>query len=148
MTDETAIGLALQQARLAGAAGEVPVGAIVIVGGEVLAARHNERETANDPTAHAEVLALRDAAAALGNWRLADATLAVTLEPCPMCAGAALSARVARVVFGAYDPKAGAAATLYNLLVDPRLNHNAEVIGGIRADECGGLLSEFFSNHR
>ena len=126
----------------------MPVGAIVIVGGEVLAARHNERETANDPTAHAEVLALRDAAAALGNWRLADATLAVTLEPCPMCAGAALSARVARVVFGAYDPKAGAAATLYNLLVDPRLNHNAEVIGGIRADECGGLLSEFFSNHR
>ena len=148
MTDEAAIELALEQARLAAAAGEVPVGAIVIVGGEVLAARHNERETANDPTAHAEVLALRDAAAALGNWRLADATLAVTLEPCPMCAGAALSARVARVVFGAYDPKAGAAATLYNLLVDPRLNHNAEVIGGVRADECGGLLSEFFSNHR
>ena len=148
VTDEAAIELALQQARLAGAAGEVPVGAVVIVDGEVLAARHNERETANDPTAHAEVLALRDAAAAHGDWRLADATLAVTLEPCPMCAGAALSARVGRVVFGAYDPKAGAAATLYNLLVDPRFNHNAEVVGGVRADECGDLLSEFFSNHR
>ena len=148
MTDEAAIELALEQARLAGAAGEVPVGAVVIVDGEVLAARHNERETANDPTAHAEVLALRDAAAAHGDWRLEDATLAVTLEPCPMCAGAALSARVARVVFGAYDPKAGAAATLYNVLVDPRFNHNAEVVGGVRADECGELLSEFFSNHR
>ena len=140
--------LALEQARQAAAAGEVPVGAVVIVDGEVLAARHNERETTNDPTAHAEVLALRDAAAAIGDWRLSDATLAVTLEPCPMCAGAALSARVARVVFGAYDPKAGAAATLYNLLVDPRFNHNSEVIGGVRESECGGLLSEFFSNHR
>ena len=148
MTDEAAIELALEQARRAAAAGEVPVGAVVIVDGEVLAARHNERETANDPTAHAEVLALRDAAAAHGDWRLEDATLAVTLEPCPMCAGAALSARVGRVVFGAYDPKAGAAATLYNLLVDPRFNHNAEVVGGVRADECGGLLSEFFGNHR
>ncbi len=140
--------LALEQARQAAAAGEVPVGAVVIVDGEVLAARHNERETTNDPTAHAEVLALRDAAAAVGDWRLSDATLAVTLEPCPMCAGAALSARVARVVFGAYDPKAGAAATLYNLLVDPRFNHNSEVIGGVLEAECGGLLSEFFSNHR
>ena len=138
----------MEQARLAAAAGEVPVGAVVIVDGEVLAARHNERETTNDPTAHAEVLALRDAAAAVGDWRLSDATLAVTLEPCPMCAGAALSARVARVVFGAYDPKAGAAATLYNLLVDPRFNHNSEVIGGVRESECGELLSEFFSNHR
>ena len=148
MTDEAAIGLALEQARLAAAAGEVPVGAVVIVGGEVLAARHNERESAIDPTAHAEVLALRDAAAALGDWRLTGATLAVTLEPCPLCAGAALSARVSRVVFGAYDPKAGAAATLYNLLVDPRFNHNAEVVGGVREAECGELLSEFFSNHR
>ena len=148
MTDEAAIGLALEQARLAAAAGEVPVGAVVIVGGEVLAARHNERESAIDPTAHAEVLALRDAAAALGDWRLTGATLAVTLEPCPMCAGAALSARVSRVVFGAYDPKAGAAGTHYNLLVDPRFNHNAEVIGGVRETECGALLSEFFSSHR
>ncbi|WP_419551432.1 tRNA adenosine(34) deaminase TadA [Candidatus Poriferisodalis sp.] len=148
MTDEAAMELALEQARQAAAAGEVPVGAVVIVDGEVLAARHNERETTNDPTAHAEVLALRDAAAAVGDWRLSDATLAVTLEPCPMCAGAALSARVARVVFGAYDPKAGAAATLYNLLVDPRFNHNSEVIGGVLEAECGGLLSEFFSNHR
>jgi tRNA(adenine34) deaminase len=148
MTDEAAIELALEQARQAAAAGEVPVGAVVIVDGRVLAARHNERETTSDPTAHAEVLALRDAAAAVGDWRLSGATLAVTLEPCPMCAGAALSARVARVVFGAYDPKAGAAATHYNLLVDPRLNHNCEVIGGVREAECGELLSEFFSAHR
>ncbi|WP_420445742.1 tRNA adenosine(34) deaminase TadA [Candidatus Poriferisodalis sp.] len=148
VTDEAAIELALEQARLAASVGEVPVGAVVIVGDEVVAARHNERETTNDPTAHAEVLALRDAAAASGDWRLEDATLAVTLEPCPMCAGAALSARVARVVFGAYDPKAGAAATLYNLLVDPRFNHNSEVIGGVLEDECGELLSRFFSNHR
>ncbi len=148
VTDEAAIELALEQARLAAAAGEVPVGAVVIVDGQVLAARHNERETTNDPTAHAEVLALRDAAAAIGDWRLSGATLAVTLEPCPMCAGAALSARVARVVFGAYDPKAGAAGTHYNLLVDPRFNHNAEVVGGVLENECGALLSEFFSAHR
>ena len=148
MTDEAAMELALEQARLAAAAGEVPVGAVVIVDGEVLAARHNERESTNDPTAHAEVLALRDAAAATGSWRLRGATLVATLEPCPMCAGAALAARVARVVFGAYDPKAGATATLYNLLVDPRFNHNCEVIGGIREAECGDLLSDFFSNHR
>ncbi len=140
--------LALEQARRAAAAGEVPVGAVVIVGDTVIAARHNERETTSDPTAHAEVLALRDAAAGRNDWRLEDATLVTTLEPCPMCAGAALAARVERVVFGAYDPKAGAAATLYNLLVDPRLSHNAEVTGGVRADECGGLLSNFFADRR
>ena len=148
MTDDEAVEAALEQARLAAAAGEVPVGAVVIADGTVIAARHNERELTGDPTAHAEVLALRDAAAALGDWRLSGTTLAVTLEPCPMCAGAALSARVARVVFGAYDPKAGAAATLYNLLVDPRFNHNAEVVGGVREAECGELLSRFFSTHR
>ena len=139
---------ALEQARLAASIGEVPVGAVVVIDGEIVAARHNERESTIDPTAHAEVLALRDAAAAVGDWRLEGASLVVTLEPCPMCAGAALAARVSRVVFGAYDPKAGAAATLYNLLVDPRFNHNAEVIGGVREDECGALLTEFFSAHR
>lgn len=139
---------ALEQARLAASIGEVPVGAVVVIDGEIVAARHNERESAIDPTAHAEVLALRDAAAAVGDWRLEGASLVVTLEPCPMCAGAALAARVSRVVFGAYDPKAGAASTLYNLLVDPRFNHNAEVIGGVREDECGALLTEFFSAHR
>ena len=123
MTDEAAMAAALEQARLAASIGEVPV-----------AARHNEREAAVDPTAHAEVLALRDAAAAVGDWRLEGGSLVVSLEPCPMCAGAALAARVSRVVFGAYDPKAGAAATLYNLLVDPRFNHNAEVIGGACED--------------
>ena len=139
---------ALEQARLAASIGEVPVGAVVVIDGEIVAARHNEREATVDPTAHAEVLALRDAASAVGDWRLEGASLVVTLEPCPMCAGAALAARVSRVVFGAYDPKAGAAATLYNLLVDPRFNHNAEVIGGVREDECGALLTEFFSAHR
>ena len=139
---------ALEQARLAASIGEVPVGAVVVIDGEIVAARHNEREASIDPTAHAEVLALRDAAAAVGDWRLEGASLVVTLEPCPMCAGAALAARVSRVVFGAYDPKAGAAATLYNLLVDPRFNHNAEVIGGVREDECGAPLTEFFSAHR
>jgi len=148
VTDDAAMKLAIEQARQAAAVGEVPVGAVVMIDGEMIAARHNERETTNDPTAHAEVLALRDAAAAVGDWRLSGATLVVTLEPCPMCAGAALSARVPRVVFGAYDPKAGAAATLYNLLVDPRFNHNAEVTGGVRESECGELLSDFFSKHR
>lgn len=148
MTDEAAMAAALEQARLAASIGEVPVGAVVVIDGEIVAARHNEREATIDPTAHAEVLALRDAAAVVGDWRLEGASLVVTLEPCPMCAGAALAARVSRVVFGAYDPKAGAAATLYNLLVDPRFNHNAEVIGGVREDECGALLTEFFSAHR
>lgn len=148
MTDDAAMAAALEQARLAASIGEVPVGAVVVIDGEIVAARHNEREATIDPTAHAEVLALRDAAAAVGDWRLEGASLVVTLEPCPMCAGAALAARVSRVVFGAYDPKAGAAATLYNLLVDPRFNHNAEVIGGVREDECGALLTAFFSAHR
>ncbi len=148
MTDEAAMAVALEQARLAAAAGEVPVGAVVLVDGEIVAARHNERERTKDPTAHAEVLALRDVAAALGDWRLTEATLVTTLEPCPMCTGAVLAARLPRVVFGAYDPRAGAAATLYNLLVDPRFNHNAEVVGGVRKDECSALLRQFFSAHR
>ena len=109
----------------------MPVGAVVLVDGRVVAARHNEREGAGDPTAHAEILALRDAAAAVGGWRLSDVTLVVTLEPCPMCAGALVAARVGRVVFGASDPRAGACGTLYNLCADPRLNHELAVTGGV-----------------
>ncbi len=113
-----------------------------------MAARHNEREGAADPTAHAEILALRDAAASVGGWRLSDVTLVVTLEPCPMCAGALVAARVGRVVFGASDPRAGACGTLYNLCADPRLNHELEVTGGVGAAECGALLSSFFAEKR
>ena len=142
------MGLALEEAKAAVAHGDVPVGAIVMIDGEVVASRHNEREQLGDPTAHAEVLALRDAATKVGSWRLESATLVVTLEPCPMCAGAALNARVARIVFGAADPKAGAAGTLYCLASDPRLNHESEVVRDVRADECGALLIEFFASRR
>jgi len=149
MTDEEAMELALAEARRAIEHEDVPVGAVILRdGGAVVASRHNERQLTGDPTAHAEVLALRDAAEAAGTWRLDDCTLVVTLEPCAMCAGASVNARVGRVVFGAYDPKAGAAATLYNLLVDPRLNHQADVTGGVRADECGEVLSDFFAARR
>ncbi|HEX8802560.1 MAG TPA: nucleoside deaminase [Acidimicrobiales bacterium] len=144
----TAMGLALDEAALALAHDDVPVGALVLRDGEVVARRHNERERLGDPTAHAEVLALRDAAAALGGWRLDGATLVVTLEPCPMCAGAAVGARVARVAFGAVDPKAGACGSLHNLCADPRLNHEAEVIPGIRAAEAADLLTRFFATRR
>jgi tRNA(adenine34) deaminase len=141
---------ALDEARRAVAHGDVPVGAVVVdlERGTVLAARHNEREVAHDPTAHAELLAIREAAAALGRWRLDGHALVVTLEPCPMCAGAAWAARLPLVVFGAADPKAGASGSLYNLASDPRLNHNAEVVHGVRADECGALLTAFFSEKR
>ena len=138
------MGIALEEATAALVHHDVPVGAVVIVDGQVVARRHNEREKTGDPTAHAEVLALRDAAAALGSWRLETATLVVTLEPCPMCAGAALNSRVARIVFGAADPKAGAAGTLYCLASDPRLNHESEVVRDVRADECAALLTDFF----
>lgn len=148
MTDDEAMQLALDEASAAIDHEDVPVGAVVLVGGDVVASRHNERQLTGDPTAHAEILALRDAAAAAGTWRLDDATLVVTLEPCAMCAGASVNARVGRVVFGAYDPKAGAAATLYNLLVDPRLNHQSDVTGGILADECGEVLTTFFADRR
>jgi tRNA(adenine34) deaminase len=141
---------ALDEAQRAVAHGDVPVGAVVVdlERATVLAGRHNEREHANDPTAHAELLAIRDAATALGRWRLDDHALVVTLEPCPMCAGAAWAARVPLIVFGAADPKAGASGTLYNLASDPRLNHNAEVVRGVRAEECGALLRSFFSGRR
>jgi tRNA(adenine34) deaminase len=139
---------ALAAAEAAAAIGEVPVGAIVVLGDEVIAVAHNERETASDPTAHAEVLALRRAAAARGSWRLTDAELYVTMEPCPMCAGALVNARVRRVIFGCDDPKAGAVRTLYTLLDDKRLNHRVEVTAGVLGPESGALLRGFFSRLR
>jgi tRNA(adenine34) deaminase len=148
LSDEDAMALAVAEARAAAQAGEVPVGAVAVIGGRVVAARHNEREGAADPTAHAEILALRDAASSVGGWRLSELTLVVTLEPCPMCAGALVAARLKRVVFGATDPRAGACGTLYNLCTDPRLNHEIEVTGGIGAAECAALLSSFFAEKR
>lgn len=142
--------MALAEAGAAIAHDDVPIGAVVARAGngEIVARAHNERELRSDPSAHAEILALRAAAAAHGSWRLDSYVLAVTLEPCAMCAGAAINARVATVVFGAADPKAGAVGSLYNLAADPRLNHQADVIGGVRADECGQVLRAFFSNRR
>lgn len=147
-TDDELMGLALEEARLAGEAGEVPVGAVLVVDGEVVARGHNRRQADHDPTAHAELLALRAACADAGAWRLPGAQVVVTLEPCPMCAGALLAARVDRVVFGAPDPKAGALGSLYNLGADPRLPHELEVRAGVRADECSALLAGFFADRR
>jgi tRNA(adenine34) deaminase len=146
--DERVMRLALAEARTCLAHGDVPIGAVVTRGGEVLAASGNRREGEMDPTGHAEILALRGAGAALGSWRLEGCTLTVTLEPCAMCAGAAVLARIDRVVFGAADPKAGFAGSLGNLLQDPRLNHEVTVHGGILADECGDLLRTFFQERR
>jgi tRNA(adenine34) deaminase len=141
---------ALAEARAALAHDDVPVGAIVVhrETGAVVARAHNERERATDPTAHAEMLAMRDAARLAGSWRLDDYALVVTLEPCPMCAGAIWAARLGSLVFGAADPKAGAAGSLYNFAADPRLNHTTEVVRGVKADECGVLLSDFFAQKR
>jgi tRNA(adenine34) deaminase len=146
--DDVAMSEALAEARAAGARGEVPVGAVVVHEGRVIARRGNEREVSGDPTAHAEVLALRDAAAVLGRWRLDDCTLLVTLEPCLMCAGALLNARIGRLVYGAADLKAGATASLYNVCADPRLNHNPPVQHGVGAAEAAELLSTFFAERR
>ena len=139
---------ALAAAEQAAGRGEVPVGAIIVVGDDIIAVAHNERETGSDPTAHAEILALRRAAAALGRWRLIDAEMFVTMEPCPMCAGALVNARLRRLYFGCDDPKAGAVRTLYNLVEDSRLNHRVEVIPGVLASEGGALLRGFFSRLR
>lgn len=140
---------AVADAKLALATGDVPVAAIVIGSdGTVLGLGRNERELNRDPTAHAEVIAIREAAASLGDWHLTDATLIVTLEPCIMCAGAILSARIPRVVFGAWDEKAGAAGSVYDVLRDRRLNHRAEVIGGVLEAECAALLLDFFADRR
>lgn len=139
---------ALAAAEEAAGRGEVPVGAVVVMGGEIVAVAHNERETGSDPTAHAEILALRRAAAALGSWRLTGADLYVTMEPCPMCAGALVNARLRRLYFGCDDPKAGAVRTLYSLVDDPRLNHRVEVVPGVLAAEGAALLRSFFSRLR
>jgi tRNA(adenine34) deaminase len=144
------MGVALDEARAAAEHADVPVGAVVarVDTGEVVARRHNQREQDADPTAHAEILALRDAARAAGSWRLDGFALVVTLEPCPMCAGAVVAARLGVVAFGATDPKAGAIGSLYNLAADPRLNHEARVVNGVRADECAALLTAFFADRR
>lgn len=139
---------ALAEARLALATGDVPVGAVVLAGGDVVGRGHNAREATGDPTAHAEILALREAAATLGRWRLDDCTLVVTLEPCAMCAGALVLARVPRLVLGAWDEKAGATGSVHDLVRDRRLNHRVEVVGGVLAGECAALLQEFFAEHR
>ena len=143
------MALALEEAQTALSHDDVPVGAVVLdPNGIVIARRHNERESTSDPTAHAEVLALRDAAEALGTWRLDGCTLVVTLEPCPMCAGAAVNSRIERVVYGAADMKAGACLSLMNIGGDPRLNHTFEIVDGVMAAECAALLTDFFEERR
>jgi tRNA(adenine34) deaminase len=146
--DETAMRLAIAEAERALVHEDVPVGAVAMLAGRPVASRHNEREVTGDPTAHAEMLVLHDLASTTGGWRLGDITLVVTLEPCAMCAGAMVAARLGRLVFGATDPKAGAVGSLYNLCADPRLNHEVRVTGGVLAQECGALLSTFFSDKR
>jgi tRNA(adenine34) deaminase len=146
--DEHFMRLALREAEAAGTEDEVPIGAVIVQAGRVIASAHNQREQLHDPTAHAEMIAITQAAGVLGDWRLEGCTLYVTLEPCPMCAGAIVLARVPRVVFGAADPKAGAAQSLYQLLGDSRLNHRAEVTPGVLAPECGAILTRFFEQKR
>ncbi|HIM31464.1 MAG TPA: nucleoside deaminase [Planctomycetes bacterium] len=142
------MNLALQQAQAAAAADEVPVGAVIVHQERVVAAAHNQREMLRDPTAHAEMIAITQAAESLKSWRLEECILYVTLEPCPMCAGAILQARVPTLVYGACDPKAGAVDSLYHLLDDERLNHRVKTIGGVLADPCGQILTEFFQRQR
>jgi tRNA(adenine34) deaminase len=146
--DEHFMRLAIREASLALEHDDVPIGAVVAREGEVIGAGHNERELRQDPTAHAEVIALREAARALGSWRVLDAVMYVTVEPCAMCAGAVVLARVPRLVFGAVDPKAGAVGSIFDVLREPRLNHRPQVAGGLLAAECGALLSEFFRVRR
>lgn len=148
MDDERYMRLALEQAEAAAEADEAPVGALIVADGRVLAAARNEREALRDPTAHAEMIAITQAASALQSWRLENCTLYVTLEPCPMCAGAIVLARIPRVVFGALDPKGGAVRSLYRLLEDSRLNHRVEVVEGVLSEPCGLVLSEFFRGKR
>lgn len=148
IADEDAMRVALEQARLAASSGDVPIGAVVVRNGSTIAKAQNQRHRAQDPTAHAEILVLRAAAEKLSNWRLEDCTVVVTLEPCTMCAGALVLARVARLVFGAADPKAGACGSLYNVLSDPRLNHEVRISRGVLESECASLLTEFFGDRR
>lgn len=148
MSDEAFMRMALNAAAEAKLAGEVPVGAVVVKDGEVIGIGYNQPITRHDPTAHAEIAALRTAAQAVGNYRLIDCTLYVTLEPCAMCAGAMMHARLARVVFGANDPKTGACGSVVNLFAEKKLNHQTHVVGGVLAEECGAVLSTFFSERR
>lgn len=140
--------MALEEARRAPDHDDVPIGTVVVLRGEILASAHNERELRRDPTAHAEILALRAAAAKVGSWRLEGTSVYVTLEPCPMCAGAMVLARVSTLVYGPQDPRAGAALSLYNVVQDPRLNHQVELLDGVLAEECGDLLRRFFAERR
>ncbi|HYS11073.1 MAG TPA: tRNA adenosine(34) deaminase TadA [Myxococcales bacterium] len=146
--DETFMAEALAQARLAAAEGEVPIGAVVVADGRVVGRGRNAREWLNDPTAHAEILALQEASRELGRWRLSGATMYATLEPCPMCAGALINARIDRLVYGVADPKAGAVDTLFDVVRDSRLNHRVQVASGILAVECGEILRQFFRERR
>src|SRR3954452_2841800 len=148
MSDEAFMRLAIAEAERALEHDDVPIGAVVVRDGEVIGAGRNERELDQDPTAHAEILALRAAARAVGHWRVLDSTLYVTLEPCAMCAGAIVLARVPRVVFGTVDPKAGAAGSVLDVLGEPRLNHRPEVVGGVLAEPCAALLRDFFAMRR
>ena len=148
VNDEQLMRAAIEEARAATAHGDVPIGAVVAIDGEIIARGRNERELHQDPTAHAEVLALRRAAEHVGHWRVLDATLYVTLEPCSMCAGAIVLARVPRVVFGASDPKAGACGSVLDVTGEPRFNHRPVVEGGLLAEECGEMLREFFAARR
>jgi tRNA(adenine34) deaminase len=142
------MAIALEEARSGGSQGEVPVGAVVVCGGALVARNHNRTRQLADPTAHAEILALREAAERVGDWRLTDCTLYVTLEPCAMCAGAVVLGRVARLVFAAEDPKAGMCGSLENLVQDPRLNHRVSISGGVLANESAALLRDFFKERR
>jgi tRNA(adenine34) deaminase len=146
--DERFMRLAIAEAERALGHDDVPIGAVVVRDGAVIGAGHNERELRRDPTAHAEAIALREASAAVGSWRVLDTTLYVTLEPCAMCAGAIVLARVPRVVYGCTDPKAGAAGSVLDVLAEPRLNHRPEVVGGVLAADCAGLLTAFFAARR
>ena len=148
MMDETFMAEALAEARLAAAEGEAPVGAVLVADGRIAGRGRNARERLHDPTAHAEILALQEASRALGRWRLTGSTMYATLEPCPMCAGALVNARVDRLVYAVADPKAGAVDTLFDILREPRLNHRVEVASGVLAEECGALLSGFFRQRR
>ncbi len=139
------MGIALREAKKAGDRGEIPIGAVVVKDGVIIGRGHNLREGKQDPVAHAEIIAIRQAARKIGNWRLTGATLYVTLEPCLMCMGAILLARIYRVVFGCYDPKAGAAGSLYDLSRDARLNHQVALVPGVRGEECSAILSGFFA---
>jgi tRNA(adenine34) deaminase len=150
VTDDDAMLLALTDARRAGELGEVPIGCVIVhqPSGKVVGRGHNLRHTQHDPTGHAEIVAIREAGLALGHWRLIDCTLVVTLEPCPMCAGAIVNARVPRLVYGCDDPKAGAVRSLYRICDDARLNHRVTVVNGVRTDECAALLRDFFRARR